>query len=850
MSKGDRARVVASGKSVKPSAQQQKQLQFAWALLQGGDTNQGMAVFMSLSTQAGCEASACTGLAQAHIMQGQAQQALAWAEQAVAWPEAPLQGHLLYAQALRMTGQAAGAVAHCERVLRHAPTSVALMTSLALAQRDAGQVAAAEQTCEQALKLVPQDLALHQNLANLRQARGALKEAEAGYRQVLRLKPGHPMALCELGHVTSKQGRIDEARACFEAAVRTDARLAPAWRALAQIEEQAGHIEQACQHLIQALQADGRDARSWFDLGRLQMQNAPEAAMAALEEGLRRSPSDKQAWLRLCQLAFARGAFQRGLAASTQWTISQPHEAQAHYFKALFCRSLGRADESLHAARQAMALAPVDALALECLYLQTAAHLDMGDLSAAQQGAQQLDELASGPVQQANVHEIQAGIDILSGQIARGMAHYEASMALLPERFAPRAAICAAALYRSDLGDDSVLGEVRRVMAPFNPFRQPAYFANERRLDKVLRVGYVSGDLRQHSCAYFLAPLLSAHDPDAVSVVAYSTCAQQDATTERLRQHVDVWRDVAHLGAQQLRQQIREDGIDILIDLSGFTDGGRLQALSRRAAPVQCAWLGYLGTSGLEAMDYRLTDEWVNPPDLDRLMTERALRLPRPYVCYEADTSAPAPSPLPLQHRGQVTFGSFNVLQKISPECVAMWAGALQRVVGSRLVLKTRALSNAGVREALCEAFAAHGITPDRLDLLNWIEGQQHHLDLYARIDVALDTYPYNGVTTSCEAMWMGVPVVSRYGSAAVSRQGLTLLRSVGLAALAVPDNDLFAQACADLVSDASALAELRGSLRERMRSSALMDRDGLAREVESAYRAMWRNWCLGGTTL
>jgi len=829
---------------------QQKQLQFAWSLLQGGDTRQGMAVFMSLADQPGCQASACAGLAQAHLMQGQAQQALSWAEKAVAWPGVPVQGHLLYARALRMTGQAARAVAHCEGVLRQLPTSVELMTSLALAQREAGQADAAEQTYLAALKLAPGELALHQNLANLRQARGALDEAEAGYRQVLQRQPGHPMALYELGQVARQRGRPDEARACFEAAVRAQARLAPAWRALAQLDEQAGHIERACQHLVEAIQADPQDARNWFELGRLRMQDDPQAAMSALEEGLQRAPTDKQVWSRLCQLAFASGAFLRGWQAASQWATGQAQEPQAHYFKALFGRALGRADESLAAASQALVLAPAENLALECLYLQTTAQLDIGDLAAAQAGASQLGAQARGAVQQATAHEIQAAIDILAGHIAQGVAHYEASIALLPERFAPRAAACAAALYRSDMADDAVLAQVRRLMAPFNPYRQAAYFANERRPDKVLRIGYVSGDLRQHSCAYFLAPLLAAHDPAAVFTVAYSTCAQQDATTERLRQHMGLWRDVAHLDARSLRQQIRDDGIDILIDLSGFTDGGRLQALASRAAPVQCTWLGYLGSSGLDAIDYRITDECANPPVHDGLMTEQAWRLPRPYVCYEADAAAPAPSPLPMLDKGHVTFGSFNVLQKVSPACVALWAGVLRRVPDARLVLKTRALSNAAVRDELLAAFAAHGISPERLELLSWIEGQAHHLDLYGRIDVALDTFPYNGVTTTCEALWMGVPVVSRHGHTAVSRQGLALLRAVGLEALAVPDDEAFAHACAQLVADAPALAALRQSLRARMQASALMDGSGFARDMEAAYRAMWRRWCAGRSTL
>ena len=359
-----------------------------------------------------------------------------------------------------------------------------------------------------------------------------------------------------------------------------------------------------------------------------------------------------------------------------------------------------------------------------------------------------------------------------------------------------------------------------------------------------LRIGYVSPDFRQHSVSYFIAPLLAAHDPAAVEVFCYADVAQPDAVTARLRPMAQHWRDICGLDDDAVYKLIRTDQIDILIDLAGHTKGNRLAVFARRAAPVQVTAIGYPSATGLAAMDYRLCDDVTDPaPEADAWSVEALVRLSAMH-CYAPPQDAPPLGPLPALANGFVTFGSFNKLAKVSPETVDLWSAVLKAVPGSRLVIKTKPLVEADTRARFEKAFAAHGITPERLHLRGWLPGDRAHLKLYKTIDVALDTFPYNGTTTTCEALWMGVPVVTLAGQGHAARVGASLLTQVGLGECIAASSDEFAAGAGRLAGDLSALALLRDGLRARMTSSRLCDGPAHARDVERAYRAMWQKAC------
>lgn len=367
--------------------------------------------------------------------------------------------------------------------------------------------------------------------------------------------------------------------------------------------------------------------------------------------------------------------------------------------------------------------------------------------------------------------------------------------------------------------------------------------------DRVLRVGFVSPDLRTHSVAFFIEPILEFSDRSRAQLVCYSTTTRPDATSERLKSKSDTWRDVSGSTSQEIADLVRKDRIDILVDLAGLTGGDRLMVFVQRPAPVQITYLGYPNTTGLSSIQYRIVDSGTDPEDAQRWCTEKLLRLDPSFICYQPAPGTPEPSPLaPSASSGHPTFGSFNTLIKLSDATVALWSRVLSATDGSRLVLKCRQLADPGTREATIARFAAHGIDPSRIEVLPATKSLADHLATYARIDVGLDPTPYAGTTTTCEAMWMGVPVVTLAGDSHASRVGVSLLTSASLPDLITTDPDRFISTARAIALDHVRRTALRSSgpdgLRTRMAASPLCDAKGFASRFERLLRGAWRDWC------
>ena len=363
--------------------------------------------------------------------------------------------------------------------------------------------------------------------------------------------------------------------------------------------------------------------------------------------------------------------------------------------------------------------------------------------------------------------------------------------------------------------------------------------------ERRLRVGYVSADLRRHPVAFFVEPILRAHDRAALVPVCYDASAKDDDMKQHLRQLVPAWRSVADLSDAALADAIRADGIDILVDLSGHTPGNRLLAFARKPAPVQVTAIGYVATTGLATMDYRLTDPWCDPAESDDAFYSEALwRLPFGFNCYTAPQGLPEPGPAPHASRGFVTFGSFNNLDKISDDVLDVWAEILRRTEGSRLLLKTKTLSQTAVQRRVFDRLAQHAIAQERVDLVEWSPTLRSHFEAYRGMDIALDPFPYNGTTTTCEALMMGVPVIALSGDRHAARVSASILARLDLAVLTASDKADYVARAAALANRPETIAGLRASLRARLIRSPLADAAGYARGLEAAYREMWRRWC------
>jgi protein O-GlcNAc transferase len=360
--------------------------------------------------------------------------------------------------------------------------------------------------------------------------------------------------------------------------------------------------------------------------------------------------------------------------------------------------------------------------------------------------------------------------------------------------------------------------------------------SNSREPDRRLRVGYLSPDFREHPVARFVLPLFREHDRSQVEVFAYSDVAAPDPVTSTLRKRVDHWRDVAALGDAQLAEAVRADGIDVLVDLAAHSGGNRLLVFARKPAPVQVTYLAYCSTTGVDAIDYRITDRHLDPPGEWNGYAEASLTLPHCYWCY----SEPQVRPATARTAGPPTFGCLNNFAKVSDATLALWMRLLTQVPEARLQLYARTELH---RERVRQAMRRAGVDETRAAFVGR-QSLADYLLTYREIDVALDPYPYGGGTTTCDALWMGVPVVSLAGRTAVSRAGATLLADVGLERLVSRSEDEYVSIAASLVRDTNALAALRSELRARVESSPLMDAPRFARDFEAALRAAWRAWC------
>jgi protein O-GlcNAc transferase len=446
-------------------------------------------------------------------------------------------------------------------------------------------------------------------------------------------------------------------------------------------------------------------------------------------------------------------------------------------------------------------------------------------------------------------HQNLAGALKSQGRHEEALAHYREALRLKPDNGEAQSSLLFALCYPANLDEDQVLAE----HLAFGAAHQlvPSPHDNDCAPDRVLRIGYVSADFRAHAVARFIEPVLKFADRSSFKIYCYSNVSVPDQKSAQLKEAADVFRNIAGVPDEAAEAMIRRDRIDILVDLSGHTAGNRLLLFARKPAPVQVSWLGYPHTTGLSCIDYRITDAVADPPGAaGRPGAEELLRLPGTFCCFAPPEEAPPVGEAPFLLTGAITFGSFNNPAKITPETVALWAGALHATAGSRMIVKGYSLADAGSRARLAGQFLANGVGPERLELLGNTASYSEHLRLYGKLDIALDTFPYHGTTTTCEALWMGVPVVTLAGGTHRSRVGASLLGSVGLGGLVARDPQGFADAATALAGDRERLVELRKSLRQRMAASPLSDGAAFTGHLEKAFRSIWRSRCTGSGTV
>jgi len=361
--------------------------------------------------------------------------------------------------------------------------------------------------------------------------------------------------------------------------------------------------------------------------------------------------------------------------------------------------------------------------------------------------------------------------------------------------------------------------------------------------DRKLRIGYVSPNFNQHSVAYFFEPVLESHDRNKFEIYGYNNSQETDKVTKRMRPQFNTFRDIYNLTDEQTAEIIAQDKIDILVDLAGHTSNNRLSVFAIKPASIQVTWLGYPDTTGLPQMDYRITDELADPPCCHKYYTEKQICLPCGFLCYRPPDFAPPLSACPHIKNGFITFGSFNINAKINSTVMALWAQILKRIENSRLLLKIRGGQHPQMQEYYYRSFEQLGIQKDRIEI-HGHKSPAEHLAMYGKIDIGLDTFPYQGTTTTCEALWMGIPVISLTGEYHCSRVSLSLFKRLDMSFLAVSSQQEYITKACVLAANQESLAKIRATMRQRMMASNICDKTKFTTNLENAYRKMWHTRC------
>lgn len=635
------------------------------------------------------------------------------------------------------------------------------------------------------------------SLANEAHARGDHASAQACCQRILENQPNHAEALnllgiikCQLGD--PQQGIIFIAKA---AAADPDSpgilnNLGTAFSSLNRDKDAISSYKRVLELDPAHVTAHNNIATIYRNLGNLQTASDHYQRVLSLQ------PDHAEALSNYGNVLFDLGRLERAAEVLEKAISIKPDYEPAYNNLGIVQQRQGRYTDAQHTLEEALRLAP---------------------------------EFADAYTNLAEIHKE-------TGRTATAVAFYQKSMALAPDR----ASVHSNYVYALNNLDLIAPEAVTQAHLQWNQIHLPGPVAsNPRRSGRreKCRIGYVSPDFRQHSVSYFIEPILSNHDPEHFEVFCYSNGFIEDAVTERLRTSADYWRSIYGLTDRDADELIRADELDILVDLSGHTMGNRLPLFGRKPAPVQVSYLGYPATTGVAAMDYRLTDEWADPTSTtEHLHCENLVRIDGGFLSYRPPENAPEIGPLASDKNGFITFGSSNNLAKINASVLDAWAEILRSVENARLLLKGKALGDEGVRKQFEAAFADRGIGADRLDLRSWISGSSH-LSIYNLIDIALDPFPYNGTTTLCETSWMGVPTLVLEGAWHSARVGVSLMSMIGHPELISPDIDTYVKNAVGLSQNPEKLHEYRRCLRAEMKSSRLCDGRSFTRALEAEYQ-------------
>jgi len=699
----------------------------------------------------------------------------------------------------------------CERyreAVQAAPGYAKAHLNLGIGLEATGATEPAIRSYEAALAIDPGDPFAAYNLGKLLYTRGLPAEAERLLRQALQNRPGFPEAQVVLSRVLESQGNLGAAATALETAMRLRPDDFGTLYHYAGVLLKQNRLNEAQGALTRAIAIDPENADANYTLATLLLaRGMPGEAEGLLRVVLKHDPHSVDAHVRLFEVYELRGDLPAAAAEMEAVLRERPDWADALYNYGCVLKKLMRLTDAESAFHRALAADPGHFRAYRMLG------------------------------------------SVLLGQCRadEALALYRTARERCPDDFDLESAELFALNSSEQIAEDALFARHAAFGTRIEQAHPPRFkpFRNARDPERRLRIGYVSGDFCYHVVTLFTLPVIERHDRSAIEVYCYSTGGRVDEYTRQLSARADVWREVSSLSASGLADAINRDRIDILVDLGGHSGIPQLAVFAQQPAPVQATWLGYLNTTGMTRIHYRISDRHADPPGLtDSYHTETLVRLPHSQWCYRPFIRIDCAEKPPLVRNGHVTFGSFNQALKISRAVRRLWAEILQRMPGSGLVILGVAEGRA--RDGLVADIAGATIDRARITVHPYVSLEDYFRSFDA-VDIALDTMPYSGGTTTCDALWMGVPVVTAPGSRPSSRSTASILSTVGLPEWIASSPEDYARLAVESARDEARLVELRKSLRERLRQSLLMDEERFVRDLEAAYRQMWRKACESG---
>jgi protein O-GlcNAc transferase len=703
------------------------------------------------------------------------------------------------ARQLQEAGRLAEAEAVYRQVLAQEPTNSEAMHLLGALMSRTNRHGEGIELIIRAINGRPTAAEYQRSLGRAFAAAGRLADAAKAFGNCLALDPHRLPAFAELGNTLREMGKLDEALAAYERGLSVKRDYVPCLNGKAAALRLKRDLDGAVAVYEQSLKTDPRQLQTQDELaGTLAEQGKFKQAVGWYDRALALEPRAKATHRSLLRTLMNDGDMDRAGAVARRAVELWPASADSHNDLGVLLLLQNEVDEAIEEFERAVKIDARFFLAFNNLghAWQTRGELDQA--IAAYDRALAIEPMAVN-VATNRIYAMQSKMDVDPQRMRAELAAWD-------ERFT-------------------------------KPLRQSMRaHGNDRSPERALKIGYVSPDFRQHVVAWNLLPMLEQRDREKFHVYCYSNTERVDEMTERMRRCVDEWRSIVGVGQDAAAEMIRADGIDILVDLALHTAGNRLLVMARKPAPVQVAYLGYAGTTGLPTIDYRLSDPYLDPPDTDlSVYSEETIRLPRTYWCYRPGGESPAVGAAPAIANGYVTFGCLANYGKVSPEAREVWGEIMAAMPASRLVVYC---ASEPQRRRLLERLGGHGVAAERVEFVGW-QPWEEYMRTYNRIDVVLDPFPCGGGITTCDALFMGVPVISLVGKTAVGRSGSSVLSNLGLTELLARTPEEYRVLAARAVE----WIALRPGLRERMRQSPLMDAAGFARDLEAIYRRIWKKW-------